>query len=444
MLRQPQRQNRDLVREIVQFNPVKLADVDAGQPQGGLADLERRLLIRGVESFALKSRLRFFHQRAIFRLFQFLENEHFQPPQFLIGDDEKIAGTASGVKNAEPVNAIQQFIQPGDGAFGFFKFLIKFVQKQRTDDLHDVRHGGIVHPQLGALLVIHHALKHGAENIGIDLFPAFGAEVNEPRPRFGGKNRHVGATGVRVGEQAAVHIRENFEMGLGLVPRLRLGVQRHEQLAQKFGDIGAVNLRVGINRLSERLLWENAGVLGEIAKQEPGEKNIQRVPLLPRLWRIVRPDEVVKLRHVLGGFDIRLGLSLKHGALHAGQRQEKSIMFVQLGDWKCHRLVFPGVKGGEILKIRGDQETRFVAHDLPRPLRRVNGFGGCVGFQQVRQQRFKIDFGLEQRATVFFREIQIAGFEPRNRGLRRAKGGQEIINKRVRLDRSVESFVRLA
>ena len=180
MLRQPERQNGDLVREIIQFNPVKLADVNAGQPQDGLADLERRLLIGGVETFALKAGLRFLHQRTIFRLFQFLEDEHFQPPQFLVGDDEKIAGTASGVKNAEPVNAIQQFIQPGDRAFGLFKFLIKLVQKQRTDDLHDVRHGGIVHPQLCAFLVVHHALKHGAENIGIDLFPAFGAKINEP------------------------------------------------------------------------------------------------------------------------------------------------------------------------------------------------------------------------------------------------------------------------
>ena len=58
-------------------------------------------------------------------------------------------------------------------------------------------------------------------------------------------------------------------MRLGLVPCLWLGVQRHEQFAQKIGDIGAVNLRVGVNGLGERLLRENAGVLGEIAKQQP-------------------------------------------------------------------------------------------------------------------------------------------------------------------------------
>lgn len=59
--------------------------------------------------------------------------------------------------------------------------------------------------------------------------------------------------------------------------RLVLGIEGEEEVIQELVNIGAVQLRVGLDCAGELAFFEYAGVFCEVAEQQSGEKDVQGV-----------------------------------------------------------------------------------------------------------------------------------------------------------------------
>ena len=97
----------------------------------------------------------------------------------ILGDDEKIAGAASGIET--PIEAIRraQVFQLAHIVARCPQLRAQIVQKQWVQHFQDVGHARVVQAQRAALLLLGDGLNHRAENIGVDLLPVQFARAQE-------------------------------------------------------------------------------------------------------------------------------------------------------------------------------------------------------------------------------------------------------------------------
>lgn len=111
-----------------------------------------------------------------------------------------------------------------------------------------------MHAQLSALFVVHHALKHRAEDVGVDFLPALGAQLDELLPGLGGKSGDDRVARQRVAEQPAIHIREAGEVRQRFPPHPGRGVEGEEELLKEGIEIRAV-ARGALTRILMSSAW---------------------------------------------------------------------------------------------------------------------------------------------------------------------------------------------
>ena len=117
----------------------------------------------------------------------------FNLAHFAVGDDEKVATAAGGVKHADAGKAFAQVEQFDFVAARVGEFGADVVEEERVEHFEDVGHAGVVHAQLAALFVVGHGLNHGAEDVGVDLRPVEAADVDEVGTGGFGETRHFRA-----------------------------------------------------------------------------------------------------------------------------------------------------------------------------------------------------------------------------------------------------------
>lgn len=129
-------------------------------------------------------------------------------------------------------------------------------------------------------------------------------------------------------EETAVDIREVRQVA-GLFRRVWF-IQGGKHVADEIGGVGAILQRVRSHRVGELVLPKDAGVLGEVTKQQAGEKYVQSVPLFGVFHDAgVGGSELIEqCAHLLRGLDIRVGFGGVLGLFHAGPRQEEGEMLV--------------------------------------------------------------------------------------------------------------------
>ena len=202
----------------------------------------------------------------------------------------------------------------------------EIVEEERVDDLVDVPDGGVVHASLAALVVAEGLLHQRAEDDGAD-----GAPVEPVAGREQGFAYQVGELWNldAFGEQAAVDVREAFEVVLQiLVALVERGVQDVEQV-----DDGAAQVRgvVAFDVLAERVAGVESGVLGVQAEHEAHGQHGEAVVAFRVVGIVVlRGERVVQVRdeqaRVLG----QLLLDHDAGMLAAEDRFQGAQVFAEV------------------------------------------------------------------------------------------------------------------
>ena len=198
-------------------------------------------------------------------------------PQLFVGDDEKIAGAAGGIEDADAGEALAQVEQFAWVVAGLSEAGPQLVEEERVEYLQDIRHPGVVQAEGAALLVVGHGLNHGAEDVGIDFLPIKIAGVEQVRAGDLAEAGDAGSADVLVGlfrsadgdvgapgaaEQAAVHVGKAVGPALD-VGRLALGepgIHRAEQLGEHQVGVGGIARAVicSIVPVKRRSPWKMA------------------------------------------------------------------------------------------------------------------------------------------------------------------------------------------
>ena len=232
------------------LDPVELIDIDAGQG-GGI----KAALAGGV---------------------QLPQKVKLQHPQLAVGDDQEIAAATGGIKEGEPGQLVVERGKPG-GAVGFQrtqagKFGAQVIKEQGADQFEDVLLGGVMRALFATLVRVHHRLKKAAEDRGGNRCPVKAAGVEEGGAHVGVERR---SGEIRL-KQPAVDVGEGGKIGVQRALTLILGrVQHVEQLRQFRAKIGAIGggaaIKIGHQPVTQA---EDAGVIGEQAKHDAGQKHL--------------------------------------------------------------------------------------------------------------------------------------------------------------------------
>jgi len=216
---QPERGLGDAGGEFLDFDAVKLVDVDAGD----VADFKAEGELVAVEG---------------------AEDVEFEGAEFAVGHNEEIAAAAGGVEEAEARDAVVKFVEvglsfAGGGGLGedFGQLGAEVVEEEGVDDAADVFLGGVVGAFGAAFAGFHDALKERAEDAGGDARPVKAAALEEGDAVRGGGVGEVEA----FGEEAAVDVGEGAVVG-GEVRGARGGggVEHLEEAGEAFAEVGAV------------------------------------------------------------------------------------------------------------------------------------------------------------------------------------------------------------
>lgn len=147
--------------------------------------------------------------------------------------------------------------------------------------------------QSAALFRVYHALKHGAEDVGIDFRPV----------EFAAFEQKAAGAGIEIGdglvclEKSAVDIGETCKMdrqGFGTFFRGR--VEGLEKCSQDFVCIFAGFVRMAFDEFGKAVFWEDFGVFGKKAEEQAGQEDIEGMDvfgfsrwLVRRMWSKRRP-----------------------------------------------------------------------------------------------------------------------------------------------------------
>ncbi len=96
---------------------------------------------------------------------------YLQLPHPLVGDNQEVAGAAGRVEELYLAHTDQQGVQAFDVILAADVFLSEIIEEERLDDLHYVRHRGVVDAQLRTVFRRDDGLGHGAEDVGVDFSP---------------------------------------------------------------------------------------------------------------------------------------------------------------------------------------------------------------------------------------------------------------------------------
>lgn len=158
ILRDDERQPRDLGGEVADFDAAKVGERDVALAVGLAAPLV---------------------------------DLGFDRAHLLVGDDEEVARAAGRVEDPDTRHAVAQVQKLPGIVAGLFQLLAQVVEEERVEHLQDVGHAGVVHAERPALLVVGHCLDHRTENVGVDELPIQVADVKQIRPRDLRKTRHL-------------------------------------------------------------------------------------------------------------------------------------------------------------------------------------------------------------------------------------------------------------
>ncbi len=170
---------------------------------------------------------------------------------------------------------------------------VEVVEEEGLDDAEDVLLAGVVGAEVAALLGVHDALEHGAEDGRADLAPVDEGGGEEGVAHLAGEAG--GADGI--GEEAAVDVGEALEVGVE--DRLALvfgGVEDLENLDQEGAGVGAVVAGAVAEEVGEGVALEDAGVVGEEAEDDAGQEQFEIAPGVA-----VGLQLVMEGGHALGG-----------------------------------------------------------------------------------------------------------------------------------------------
>lgn len=245
-------------------------------------------------------------------------------------------------------------------------------------------------------------LNHRAEDVGVDAFPIVVAALEHQKA--GSVAQH--GDGGLLAEQASVDIGESAH-GLGHAAALcRIVGDGHgfEQLTDEGGEVGAVTLGAGFQRVGEEVhVGEQSRVLGKIAEQQARHEEVERVDLLHVVHVVVAADVVVDTRHHLGRFDVGLRLLGISDLFDACQRFEELEVAPQQVDGVAVYVVLLGVAGQDIRAVADHVEPRLLLGD--------SGVGGqgveCFG-QVARLDRAVGKFFLDEQCAAVLGVVAFA------------------------------------
>ena len=178
-------------------------------------------------------------------------------------------------------------------------------------------------PQSAALFRVYHALKHGAENVGIDFGPV----------EFAAFEQKAAGAGIEIGdrlvclEKSAVDIGETCKMdGQGFGTFFRGRVEGLEKCGQDFVCIFAGFVRMAFDEFGKAVFWEDFGVFGKKAEEQAGQEDIEGMDVFGFFKIVGAADMVEKASHFFGGFGVG-GIFFKSAAFfQACQGKEKAVV----------------------------------------------------------------------------------------------------------------------
>ena len=278
----------------------------------------------------------------------------FQPPDFAVGDHQKVAAAAGRIKKGQPG---QLFLKAGQilfparaAAHDLGQFRLQIVQKQRADDFQDIGFGGVMGALGPAFLGIHDRLEQRTENGGRNLGPIVPRRIQQ-------QGQHLA---IELGQPQPVTKQPAVDIGEGVQfcrsacqPLLFRCVQHVEQFAQNGARIAAIGLHVVFNQLKENVLGlENPGIVGKQAEQQPHQQLFQIVPGIARCFQ-----RIVQLAHQFRRLDGNAGLGFK-ADLAALDKGEGFDMAVQVGQLEFKLALFFQIDQPPVLEIAGQHIAR--------------------------------------------------------------------------------------
>ena len=303
MVGQPHRHLCDLGRKLLDLDAVELVHVD-------LQGARERAFDRGAE------------------LARCLKHLEFQPPQLPVSDDEKISAAASRIEEILAREILVKFEQRVLVVLCARELGAQVVQKQRADQLENVRFRRVMRAELTAAVFgfeLDDFLEHRAEDGRRDRTPLQRAAVQQ----------ELAHRGVEFGngepflEQFAVDMgKGRKDFGQRFLPQVALLVERLEQLGEQRAGIAAVFFRARFEQIEKAVLRrKQARVVGEQAEQDAHEKDLQRVSGVA-----VALQGIVQFAEPLHGADIGLGLDAERDLLITGDEAEQLNMLGKIGE----------------------------------------------------------------------------------------------------------------
>lgn len=419
---EPKREGGDFVGEVVNLNPEKMGERDARKKLGLIPGGEGQLGLRDKRKLAnlIKTGGRFLQLAELFEYFV------FEQPQLFVGDDEEIAGAAGGVENADFGEPFEELPEPSRLESGGEKFVEKFIQKKRLNDLHDIRHARVMHTQPAALLGIDNGLNHRPKNVGIDVFPLQTAAFEQNTAAFCRKNGGSKPSA----KQPAIDIREGGEVigqvGSGVFGR----VKGFKKAVEVLGEVAAVGIRVAFDGVGELVFFgKNLGVFGKEAEKKAREKDVEGVFLVGGFGRVFLRDLVIELAHFFGSFYVGGVFGLINRLFHSCKGEEKIETVGQIDEECVEGIVVFGVKSEQVQAV-GDEKKAGRRLFLARPF-----FADGIekGGQIVARERvFEKDFAFQVDFVGVFGKVESSLPESGNRGFRGAKRSEQVVKKRSR------------
>ena len=238
MLRQSQGKRSHFVGKVVYLDAIKLRELDVDK--------------RKFEASA--------------QLTYLLPNLNLQFAKLLVSNNQEVSTTTGGVEELHPRDANQQLAKLLDIVLGVGKIFIQVVEEERLDNLHNVGHGGVVHPQRATLRRTDYRLNHRTEDVGIDVFPIQFATFDDEFPCPSPHLRDADA----LAEQASVHVGELREDSryIGTV----FLVHHIESRGKVCAEVASVLLRVSVDGCGKEIVGEDAGIFGKVAEEQPGHE----------------------------------------------------------------------------------------------------------------------------------------------------------------------------
>ena len=208
MFHQVQGNSGNIYRKFKNFDAMELINADFAQ----LGDIQRP------------------HRLLWINLPDRYKSPSFKTPQFPVGNDEEVAGTAGRIQKAQTGKLVLVFLQcldfvlAGGGTVkNIIQFAFQFIQEQGTDNLEDVFLRCVMRTKRSACLLIHDGLEHAAEDGRRNLAPFQSTAVEQKTPCPGIELRNFAL----LAEDVAIDIRE-FTQECWKVPlSLSLSYQEH-------------------------------------------------------------------------------------------------------------------------------------------------------------------------------------------------------------------------